>query len=579
MSISFSGLGSGLPIDEWITKLVAVEQAKVDTLNAQRETITKKQSALNTLKSEYNAVQTAASKFTDCLFGAGMDFFSKVGVKVSGQDEKNPIVSATVTQYSTPSSIDLEVKSLATATVRTSNYFDAFKNSSNKLSELGVTSEGTFQINGATINVKPDMTIDSLVYQINNSAQAGVKASLKGGRLVLENRETGAKEMNVSGDFASKLGLDEPYSVKTKSYAELSSSVTLADLGVDFSGTATINGKSFSFSPSMNMPAFYTDVNSALSGTNTKMEHVNNGDGTSSFALVNKDGSDTPIKLGGTGKKIFDVLGFKETSTVKNGTDAVFTINGETKTSSTNTINSDTTGVLGLSLVLSGTTNGDPLTIDISRDYDSEEPFEAIQSFVDAFNKMIVDSKASTDSENGGLLSGENTLNNLRTNLRSMITSPVSNSGIYRSLADIGITTGAPGLDVDADTTQLIIDKDKFMEAFKKDPNSVKALLIGDKEGDVSKGNGLMQKVQESLTPALDSKYGYFSARTESLESQLKSMDEKIEKKKEYVTRYQEKLTKQFTYMDNLIAQMNSQFSQMQQQLASIGVDVGGSSS
>lgn len=583
MSISFSGLGSGLPIDEWITKLVAVEQAKVDTLNTQRETITKKQSALNTLKSEYSAVQSAANKFTDCLFGAGMDFFSKVGVKVSGQDEKNPIVSATVTQYSTPSSIDLEVKTLATATVRTSAYFDAFKQSSNKLSELGVTSEDTFQINDATISIKPDMTIDSLVYQINNSAQAGVKASLKGGKLVLENRETGAKEMNVSGDFASKLGLDsnEPYSVKTKSYADLSSDVNLAALGVSYAGTATINGKSFSFSPNMYMPEFFTSVNNALSGSGVSMKHVDNGDSTWSFALVNNDKSDKPITLSGDrfATELFKGLGFKETSTVKNGTDAVFTINGETKTSSTNTINSDTTGVLGLSLVLSGTTNGTPLTIDISRDYDSEEPFEAIQSFVDAFNKMIVDSKASTDSENGGLLSGENTLNNLRTNLRSMITSPVSNSGIYRSLADIGITTGAPGLDVDADTTQLIIDKDKFMEAFKKDPNSVKALLIGDTEDGIGKGNGLMQQVQESLTPALDSKYGYFSARTESFEAQLKNMDEKIEKKKEYVTRYQEKLTKQFTYMDNLIAQMNNQFSQMQQQLASIGVDVGGSSS
>lgn len=578
MSISFSGLGSGLPIDEWITKLVAVEQAKVDTLNAQRETITKKQSALNTLKSEYNAVQTAASKFTDCLFGAGMDFFSKVAVKISGQDEKNPIVSATVTQYSTPSSIDLEVKSLATATVRTSDYFDAFKSSSNKLSELGVTSEGTFQINGATINVKPDMTIDSLVYQINNSAQAGVKASLKGGRLVLENKETGAKEMNISGDFALKLGLtSNTLSFNSKPLAH-GSDTTLEDLGVDFDGTVTVNGQSFGFTSSMKLKDFFISLSNIASNERTSV--TLRDDGTISIENISESGNNDPIKISGTndsgGKKnIFDILGFAQSNVA--GTDAEFLINGDLKTSSSNTINSETTGVLGLSMVLSGTTD-EPLTLDISRDYDSEAPFEAIQSFVDAFNKMIVDSKASTDSENGGLLSGENTLNNLRTNLRSMITSPVSNSGIYRSLADIGITTGAPGLDVDADTTQLIIDKDKFMEAFKKDPNSVKALLIGDKEGDVSKGNGLMQKVQESLTPALDSKYGYFSARTESLESQLKSMDEKIEKKKEYVTRYQEKLTKQFTYMDNLIAQMNAQFSQMQQQLASIGVDMGGSS-
>lgn len=573
MSISFSGLGSGLPIDEWIEKLVAVEEAKLDTLNTQRTTITQKQSALNTLKSEYSAVQSAADKFTDCLFGAGMDFFSKVEASVSGQDEKNPVVTATVTQYSTPSSIDLEVESLATSTVRTSSYFAALKQSSNKLSELGVTSEETFEINGASITVKPDTTIDSLVYQINNSAQAGVKAYLKGGRLVLENRETGAKELSVSGDFASKLGLS--YSVKSKSFDSITTSTTLADLGVNYSGSAQINGKSFTFTKTMTVTEVYSRINTALADINVKAELVNNVDGTYSLAFSNTDGSDTPITLSGS---IFSTLGFQEVSSLTNGTDAVFTLNGDRKTSSTNTIGSETTGVLGLSLVLSSTTNGDPVTIDISRDYDADATYDAIQSFVDAFNTMIVDTKTSTDSENGGVLSGENTLNNLRTNLRSMITSPVSNSGIYKSLADIGITTGAPGLDVDADTTQLVIDKEKFMEAFNKDPNSVKSLLIGDKEGDVSKGNGLMQKVQENLTPALDSQYGYFTARAESLNSQLEAMDEKIEKKQDYITRYEEKLTNQFTYMDNLIAEMNNQFTQMQQQLSSIGIDMGSDS-
>lgn len=586
MSISFSGLGSGLPIDEWISQLVAVEQAKVDTLTAQKKTITQKQSALNTLKSEYSAVQTAANKFTDCLFGSGMDFFSKVSVSVSGQEEDNKIATASVTQYTTPASLELEVESLATATVKNSNYFSAFKNSANQLSALGVTSEGNFEINGATINVKPDMTIGSLVYQINNSAQAGVKASLKSGRLVLENKETGAKAINVTGtdnvtadgSFAKLLGFDDDtYSVKSKAFSAnlMSSDTKLADLGVDFSGTATVNGQSFSFSPS-------TSVSMLLSQhfDGVDVDVVTNSAGENSFVVTNTTGGDTPIEFGGTknsnGKNLFEVLGFTESE--KSGTYAVFTINGDRKTSSTNTIDSDITGVLGLSLTLSGTTNGDPLTIDIISDYDAEEPYNAIQSFVEAFNKMIVDTKSSTDSQNGGLLSGENTLSNLNTNLRSVVTSPISNSGIYRSLADIGISTGAPGLDVDADTTQLVIDKEKFMEAFNKDPNSVKALLIGDTEDGTAKGNGLMQQIQGTLNLALDSQSGYFSARSVSFTSQLKIMDEKIEKKQDYVTRYQEKLQKQFTYMDNMIAQLNSQFSQMQQQLASIGIDMGSSS-
>ena len=47
MSISFSGVGSGLPIDEWITAFVKVEQDKVDSLTDQRDALTDKQNILN----------------------------------------------------------------------------------------------------------------------------------------------------------------------------------------------------------------------------------------------------------------------------------------------------------------------------------------------------------------------------------------------------------------------------------------------------------------------------------------------------------------------------------------------------
>ena len=210
MSISFSGVGSGLPINEWVTALVEVKQSKVDALEEQRDALTDKQTILNSLKSEYSAVQSATMKFTDSLLGAGSDIFSKVSVSASDTS----VVTATVTQFATPASIELEIESLATSSVKTSEYNEALKDSSKKLSELGVTTSGNFQINGATINVTADMTIDSLVYQINSSTSANVKASLKNGRLVLENREAGNKPVEVTGtdlvdgthNFAELLG-------------------------------------------------------------------------------------------------------------------------------------------------------------------------------------------------------------------------------------------------------------------------------------------------------------------------------------------------------------------------------------
>lgn len=574
MSISFSGVGSGLPIDEWISALVELEQSKVDTLSAEKEVLQKKQTALNTLKSSYSSVQTATTKFTDCLLGAGMDMFSKVSVAASDTS----VVTASVTQFSTPASIELEVESLASAAVKTSEFNEALKDSSKKLSDLGVTTSGNFQINGTNININADMTIDALIYQINNSSGAGVNASLKNGRIILENRNTGDVDIEVTGtdlvdgaqNFAQLLGFDNTSTaLNSKTDATFANDLTMADYGVETSGSVTINGVHIDISSDENLSTFIQRVNDSAAGVTMSIQ----GD---RLIIENTDGSDNPIDISGSnvkGNKNFaELMGFSSYN--QSGSNAIFYLNGDRKESTTNSITSDTTGVLGLSMDLLATTDDDPVTIDIKREYDSEEPLTALQNFVDAFNKMVTDTDSGTDSQNGGLLSGENNIVRIKTELRTLVTSTISNSGQYRSLADIGITTGAVGLSVDADTTKLQIDKNKFMEAFQKDPASVKALLIGDNTNGTDE-EGLMQKLQGTLDQATNTQYGYFSARNQSLSSQITRMDDKIEKKQEYVYTYQERLTKQFNYMDQMIAQMNAQFTQMQQQLATIGVDTG----
>ena len=582
MSISFSGVGSGLPIDEWVTALVKVEQDKVDALEDERDALTDKQNILNSLSSEYSSVQSATLTFTDSLLGAGSDIFSKVSVSASDTS----VVTATVTQFATPATIELEIESLASSSIKTSEYNEALKDSSKKLSDLGVTTAGNFQINGATINVTPDMTIDSLVYQINSSTSANVKASLKNGRLVLENREAGTKQVEVTGtdlvdgthNFAELLGLDKTSSAQNSKKNDLlnTGSTTLAELGVEQDGNININGTAINITTDMTVDEFISAVNSSDAGVTAS---VQNG----IMVLENTDGSNDPIDMNGSnvaGSRNFaELMGF--TSYNDSGTNAVFYLNGDRKESTSNSVSSDVTGILGLSLDLLTTTDGDPITIEITRDYDSEEPLTALQTFVEAFNKIVTDTNLYTDSDstekNGGILSGENNLVRIKNSLRTLVTSTVENSGQYKSLADIGITTGAPGLDVSADTTQLIIDEEKFLDAYEKDPASVKALLIGDNSSGTTQ-EGLMQKLQTQLEAATDRTSGYFAARGDSLASQISNMNDKIDKKQEYVYSYQEKLTNQFNYMDQMIAQMNSQFTAMQQQLASIGVNMGSSS-
>lgn len=478
MSISISGVGSGLPINEWIEAMVGVEQEKIDALTAQQDELNEKSNTLNTLKSTYNALQSATLTLTDSLHGASADIFTKISVSTS--DEDNKYLSATATQLATPAVLKISVQQLASPTVRKTYGPDSpdgkqldFSDSSVTLADLGYDKEGTFTINGATFAVNGDTTIDGLVYQINNSSDANVSAHLEDGQIFLEGTNLGAKDIVIEdgegSDFASWIG--------------------------------------------------WTDDDNLTVGQN-----------------------------------------------------AIFTINGKQKEATTNNLTSTETGITGLSLELKEVTGDEVVKVNITRESDAEGVLEAVKTFVESFNKAINDTDTETDAE--GNLYGETSLVSIRNRLRNMITSSVGD-GVYKSLADIGITSGEPGMDVDADTTSLVIDEEKFLEAFRTNPAAVKELLIGTNAntatGEEAK-QGVMQLVQENLDTALNAQGGYFTARSSSLQSQLSRLSDKIADREEDLETYRERITQQFNYMDQQIATINSQYSQMLSQLQSIGV-------
>ena len=472
MTIQFTGVGSGLPISDWIDALVGLKQDDIDVLTEEQKVLQEKSNTLNTLKSTYNSVKTSTMKLTDSLFGPASDIFSKV--QVSTSDES--IVECTVTQVATPSKLTLEVDRLATKAQKKTYQNDVFKDSSKKLSELGDVKSGSFTINGAVISVSPDMTVDGLIYAINNSADAKVNAYLENGQIVLESTEYGDHPIEVietNSNFVHLAGLDD----QTEAY--------------------NIEGMT-----------------------------------------------------------------------------AKFKINGEEREANSNKLDSTNTGVVGLTVNLLSVTEPDaPVTIQIARDFSADDVLSAVESFVTAYNKAIKDTDTATEAGTGQL-SGETSLIYIRNQLRTITSDTILSNGVYKSLADIGITTGAPGLDVDADTTQLVIDEEKFLEAFTANPTAVKELLIGSNTDTNNVTEGFMQRLQDKLDTALDTQSGYFNARSESLSSQISNMADRIAKKEDQLLLYQEQITNQFTYMDQQIAQMNAQFTQMQQQLSSIGINM-----
>ena len=78
MTISFSGLASGLDTSSWVESLVALKQAKIDTLEEEKETVLLSQETLNNIKSFFTSFRGVIEKVTDAKFGiATMDLFAQ----------------------------------------------------------------------------------------------------------------------------------------------------------------------------------------------------------------------------------------------------------------------------------------------------------------------------------------------------------------------------------------------------------------------------------------------------------------------------------------------------------------------
>ena len=78
MTISFSGLASGLDTSSWVESLVALKQAKVETLEEEKDTVLLSQETLNNIKSFFSSFRNLIEKVTDAKFGvASMDLFAQ----------------------------------------------------------------------------------------------------------------------------------------------------------------------------------------------------------------------------------------------------------------------------------------------------------------------------------------------------------------------------------------------------------------------------------------------------------------------------------------------------------------------
>ena len=234
------------------------------------------------------------------------------------------------------------------------------------------------------------------------------------------------------------------------------------------------------------------------------------------------------------------------------GKNALFTVNGTSLTSTSNVVTSDVSRIDGVTLTLkrANTEEDGKTTLNVTQD--TTRLKDAMKDFVSAYNSFI--EKIDTVTANGADLHGESSLISLKNTIRSYAsTANTTNGGVYKLLADLGITTtAADSNNLSADTKSLTFDEDKFMKALEENPDSVKAILAGD--------NGVFAMMEGSVEQSLKSLTGFFDVKTSTIDANIKKVNDKISRKNSSITSYKAQLEKKFKAMETMIAKMQQNY-------------------
>ena len=235
------------------------------------------------------------------------------------------------------------------------------------------------------------------------------------------------------------------------------------------------------------------------------------------------------------------------------GKNAMFTINGTSMVSTSNTVTSDVSRIQGVTLTLNKVSTEEDGNATLKIEQDTSQLKDAVNEFITAYNDMIA--KVDEVTANGADLNGETTLTSLKNTLRNYTTSSnTTNGGIYKLLSDIGITTAAAdGNNLSADTSELTLDEEKFLKALEENPDSVKSILAGE--------NGVLTMMENAVEQSLKATVGFFDVKTSTIDSDINSMEEKIKKQQTSVDNYKSQLETKFYKMELAISQMQQNYS------------------
>jgi flagellar hook-associated protein 2 len=260
------------------------------------------------------------------------------------------------------------------------------------------------------------------------------------------------------------------------------------------------------------------------------------------------------------------------------GLNAQLTVNGTPVERQSNTI---TDALPGVTLTLKGktsATNTVGLTVSAPGP-DKDAIVKKVQNFVTAYNALVtttradlsekrIPSAATTADAQTGTLFGDSGLTSMLSSFRNAISAPVAGLTGLTSLADLGITTGAPNtgtaVNQDAIDGKLVLDTTKLGAALDSNPLGVRKLL-----GGLSGTDGFAQAFATSLAP-LQGVGGIFDSRISAATTDLKDITDRLAVFDARMDAKEDAYNKKFTALETAMQASQSVGSSLSSYLSSL---------
>ncbi|MFN0009560.1 MAG: flagellar filament capping protein FliD [Planctomycetota bacterium] len=231
-------------------------------------------------------------------------------------------------------------------------------------------------------------------------------------------------------------------------------------------------------------------------------------------------------------------------TSLRTATDASFEIDGESYTSSSNTVED---AIQGVTLQLLEAHS--PIQFTISEDFASIQ--QQLQDFVNEYNKVVdflndqSKPRASGDDATKPL-AGDSSLRSLRSALGTAVggSSTVVLSGNYPSLATIGISTDSSG--------KLSLDSTKLSAALADDLNAVSKMVADPTTGVGAK----LLEVVEKRTDTVD---GAIKTRKDAFRASMDDLARRITRGEDQLVTFEDAMRRRFAAMETLVGRLQAQ--------------------